>query len=74
MVQEVVEVPRHRPGNGPAPIRKECRSKINLFHLICLLITWSIFNPGDELSPVDRVEISALSVIENSIKIKHAIM
>jgi hypothetical protein len=33
-----------------------------------------MFNPGDELSPVDRVEISALSVIENSTKIKHAIM
>jgi hypothetical protein len=26
-------------------------------------ITWSIFNPGVELSPVYRVEISALSVI-----------
>jgi hypothetical protein len=30
-------------------------------------ITWSIFNPGVELSPVYRVEISALSVIQNSI-------
>jgi hypothetical protein len=28
--------------------------------------TWSIFNPGIELSPVYRVEISALSVIQNS--------
>jgi hypothetical protein len=36
-------------------------------------ITWSIFNPGVELSPVYRVEISALSVIQNSIKIKRAI-
>jgi hypothetical protein len=36
-------------------------------------ITWSIFNPGVELSPVYRVEISALSVIQNSIKVKHAI-
>ena len=36
-------------------------------------ITWSIFNPGVELSPVYRVEISALSVIQNSIKIKGAI-
>ena len=33
----------------------------------------SIFNPGVELSPVYRVEISALSVIQNSIKIKRAI-
>jgi hypothetical protein len=31
-------------------------------------ITWSIFNHGVELSPVARVEISALSVIQNSIK------
>jgi hypothetical protein len=36
-------------------------------------ITWSIFNPGVELSPVYLVEISALSVIHNSIKIKRAI-
>jgi hypothetical protein len=36
-------------------------------------ITWSIFNPGVELSPVYRVEISALSVIQNSIKVKRAI-
>jgi hypothetical protein len=36
-------------------------------------ITWSIFNPGVELSPVYQVEISALSVIQNSIKIKRAI-
>ena len=34
---------------------------------------WSIFNPGVELSPVDRVEISALHVTQNSIKIKRAI-
>jgi hypothetical protein len=32
-------------------------------------ITVSIFNPGVELSSVYRVEISALSVIQNSIKI-----
>jgi hypothetical protein len=36
-------------------------------------ITWSIFNPRVELSPVYWVEISALSVIQNSIKIKHPI-
>ncbi len=36
-------------------------------------LTWSIFNPGVELSPVDRVEISALPVTQNSIKIKRAI-
>jgi hypothetical protein len=36
-------------------------------------ITWSIFNPGVELSSVYRVEISALSVIQYSIKIKLAI-
>jgi hypothetical protein len=36
-------------------------------------IKWSIFNTGVELSPVYRVEISALSVIQNSIKIKRAI-
>jgi hypothetical protein len=36
-------------------------------------ITWSIFNPGVKLSPVYRVEISSLSVIQNSIKIKRAI-
>jgi hypothetical protein len=35
-------------------------------------ITWTTFNPGVELSPVYRVEISALSVIQNSIKIKRA--
>ena len=31
------------------------------------------FQPGVELSPVYRVEISALSVIQNSIKIKRSI-
>jgi hypothetical protein len=36
-------------------------------------ITWSIFNPRVELSPVYWVEISVLSVIQNSIKIKHTI-
>jgi hypothetical protein len=36
-------------------------------------ITWGIFNPDVELNPVDQVEISALSVIQNSIKIKRAI-
>jgi hypothetical protein len=36
-------------------------------------ITWSIFNPGVELSPVYRVEISALSVIQNSIRVKRAV-
>ena len=36
-------------------------------------ITWNIFNPGVELSPVDRVKISALPVTQNSVKIKRAI-
>ncbi len=37
------------------------------------LHAWSIFNPGVELSPVDRVDISALPVTQNYIKIKRAI-
>ena len=36
-------------------------------------ITWCIFNPRAELGPVDRVEISALLAIQNSIKIERAI-
>ncbi len=37
------------------------------------LHAWSIFNPGVELSPVDPVDISALPVTQNYIKIKRAI-
>jgi hypothetical protein len=36
-------------------------------------ITWGIFKPGVELNPVDQVEISALSVIQNSNTIKRTI-
>ena len=56
----------------------DTKHKINTYNKYLTLsdkgpITWSIFNPGVELSSVYRVEISALSVIQYSIKIKLAI-